>query len=796
MGSNAPKADKRLGEKGERYMDTESRLNETQGYRYRMPKQSCYCITIFDGNQVPRMVNLKSFGKYSVTFGRGKEGEMPDIVLASRIVSRFHGRFIFVGDQWFIEDAESTNGILCNDAYIRRRELAEGDIFRITSREEERQDSVMIIGSSDLPGQSWRQMPLKKQRITIGRGSGCDLVLPHVSVSRLHATVEFENGAWYIRDENSANGVVVNGAHIGSRQELHEKDVINIINTRIIFSAGCLYLCTSVRGISVDARNVVIRRGKGNKSFITSDHVSMTVKPGELISIIGGSGAGKSTILNAMCGYLQPSEGAVYINGVDLYRNFDALKKLFGYVPQSDIVYDNLSLYDMLKYTSQLRLPKDMDESEREKAIDQAIAMVDLKEKKNSLIKNLSGGQRKRASIAVELLPDPKLLFLDEPASGLDPGTERSLMQSLRKMADAGKTVILVTHSTLQLGICDKVAFMGKGGRLCYYGNVKDALPFFEVTDVVDIYAKINDDPTKWRDRYVYSQPPTAEKTREDKLAAKKDKYRLRQLKVLSMRYGKLVFNDRQRLILLLAQAPLLALFISLVADGTQFEQYEMTKSLLFTLSCSGFWIGMLNAIQEICKERTILKREYMTGLSLTAYTLSKVLVLGVLCLIQCAMITVVFVLLVGQPEKGLMMPALLELFVTTWLTALSSAAMGLFVSALFTNPDRAMTVAPLLLMPQMLYSGILFKLSGATELVSWFAICRWSMEGYGTTADLNGLPRMLEAEGLLKGHENEDFFELTNEHMLKAWGIMLAFTIIFLVMARLILPKIKKEAT
>ncbi|MBR6185537.1 MAG: FHA domain-containing protein [Clostridia bacterium] len=779
-------------------MDDENRLNQTEGYRYqKAARQSGQFITIFDGDQKPSQINLGVYGRQEVYFGRGKETETPDIVLSSRLVSRVHGRFVFSGGQWYIEDLNSTNGILCNDAYIQRRELVEGDIYRIDSRTEERQDGVMMIVSSALPEQAWYLVPLKNE-MTIGRGNECDLVLHHVSVSRVHARIARTNRGWFIYDENSANGVLVNGEHIQGSVQLHEKDMIGIINTRLIFTGGGLYMSTATRGISVDARNVVIVRGRGKKSFVTSDHVSMSIKPGELISIIGGSGAGKSTILNALCGYLKPAEGSVYINGVDLYRNFDALKKIFGYVPQSDIVYDNLTLYDMLKYTSNLRLPKDMSEQERERAIDKAIEMVDLKEKRNSLIKALSGGQRKRASIAVELLPDPKLLFLDEPASGLDPGTERSLMQSLRSMANAGKTVILVTHSTLQLGLCDKVAFMGKGGRLCYFGNLRDSLRFFEVNDVVDVYQKITEEPTFWRDKYVRTLPPTAEKPRGEKLSVKKDKHRLRQLAVLGKRYAKLVLNDRQRLILLLAQAPLLALLISVVADGNQYEYYEMTKSLLFALSCSGFWIGMLNAIQEICKERTILKREYMTGLSLTSYTLSKILVLGILCLIQCAMVTGVFAAMVGLPEEGQMLSPLLEMFLTTWLSAMAATSMGLFVSSLFTNPDRAMTVAPLLLMPQMLFSGLLFSLSGATEIVSWFTVCRWSMEGYGTTADLNALPKALERTmqemGMTVQRTTEDFFERTNEHMLRAWLILAGFTLGFLILARLILPRIRKE--
>ena len=777
-------------------MDGKDHLNRTQGYRYHQRKLNGQYITIFDGELSPIQVNLDEYNKKEITFGRANNQLLPDIILNTKVVSRPHGRFIQENGKWLIEDfPNSVNGILYNDAYIDKKEIADGDIFRIDSQTDYREDGVMMVVSADSVEQSWQTLPLNKERIVIGRSEECDVRLSHIGVSRIHAVIEKKEGRWILTDQKSSNGTLVNGCLIRGEVPLHEKDVISIINARIIFTSAHLYLNIQKKGISVEARDIVIKRGNGKKQIITSDHVSMNIMPGELISIIGGSGAGKSTILNVLCGYLPPNEGSVYINGIDLYRNFEAMKKIFGYVPQSDIVYDNLTLYDMLKYTAKLRLPKDTSTKERSRAIEKAIKMVGLEDKRDCLIKSLSGGQRKRASIAVELVPDPQLLFLDEPASGLDPGTERELMLALRKMADDGKTIILVTHSTLQLAICDKIAFMGKGGRLCYFGNIQSALSFFEVSDVVDVYSKINNHSPEWQNKFNQYLSEVEEKKTKKHITVKKEKTRLRQFNVLFTRYGKLLLNDRQRLLLILLQAPLLAILISLVADGKQFHQYEMTNSLLFALSCCGFWIGMLNSIQEICKEKTILKREYMTGLSLSAYVFSKIFILGLLCLIQSCLVIGVFAWLVGLPANGLILPAFLEMYVTMVFTTLSSAAMGLFVSSLFSNPDRAMTVAPLLLMPQMLFSGLLFKLSGMTEAVSWITVCRWSMEGFGTTANLNNLQLQLQEEGLPVPHEPSDFFLQTNEHLLRAWCIMLIFIIVYLITARLILPRIKKEA-
>lgn len=755
-------------------------------------------VTVFDGNRQPETVRLDGFRKNPVTFGRSKGN---DLVLDSPLVSREHGRFRFENGQWRIEDkalygAEpSANGLLYNGGTIRSRVLCEGDFIRIDDGVETIADGVLFVFSSSESENQWKVQPLGgKRELIVGRGTDCDIILPHISVSKHHARIRREQDGYYISDSGSTNGIVVNNRPVLGKQLLHEKDVIVITNSKLIFTSSMIAYCCYKSGISVDAADVVITRGKGKKSFVTGNHISLDIRPGELVAVIGGSGAGKSTILNCLCGYLPPDTGEVFINGSSLYQNFDSLKKLIGYVPQSDIVYDNLTLYDMLSYTARLRLPRDTTKQEREAAIDRAIRLVELTEKRDSYIRALSGGQRKRASIAVELLSDPNLLFLDEPASGLDPGTERSLMHSLREMADAGKTVILVTHSTLQLALCDKIVFMGKGGNLCFFGSCEEALAFFGVSDLVDVYNMITENAPEWRSRYDQTAAPVRPgKPASESLSSGKRKERF-QLPVLCARYSKLVINDRQRLILLLLQAPVLALLISLVAGGEQFEQYEMTKSLLFALSCSAFWVGMLNAIQEVCKERSILKREYMTGLSLNQYILSKILVLGVLCLIQSGLIVGVFAVAVGLPEKGLFAGAFAELFITTFLTAIASAAMGLFVSSLFTNADRAMTLAPILLMPQILFSGLIFKLSGATELISWLAVCRWSMEGYGTTANLNELPLKLQQEGVAIPHEAEHYFDFSVSHMIQAWGILLLFVILFLLLARVVLSRVGKE--
>ena len=494
-------------------------------------------VTIFDGSTAPRTIKLDEFGKDCVYFGRDKGN---DIVLTSHLVSGEHGRFVYRNNVWVIEDKAaykergSTNGLVYNECSVVSRVICDGDLIRIDDVENALAEGVLFVFSSGGSGNQWNMLPLAGRRsVSIGRDESCDITLPHVSVSKFHAQIICDNGSFYIVDNNSTNGVIVNGVPV-SRRLLHEKDVITITNSKLIFSCASVFYCCYKSGISVDARDIVIKRGRGRKSAITCNHVDLSINPGELVAVIGGSGAGKSTILNCMCGYIKPDNGDVFINGVNLYQNFDALKKVVGYVPQSDIVYDNLTLYDMLMYTSKLRLPKDTTPQEREAAISRAIELVELTEKRKSLIRSLSGGQRKRASIAVELLSDPNLMFLDEPASGLDPGTERNLMQSLRKMADGGKTVILVTHSTLQLKMCDKIVFMGKGGNLCFCGSLDEALKFFGVSDVVDVYNMITEQAPQWSAKYRQYSSSHRRANRTPEVPAKSQKNRLSQLGVLS----------------------------------------------------------------------------------------------------------------------------------------------------------------------------------------------------------------------------------------------------------------------
>ncbi len=686
-------------------------------------------LTIFDGVRAPFQVELQQYGKNSITFGRSQDN---DIVFESKLVSRYHGEFRLVNGQWSVyNNPQSTNGVLLNGQYITQTPLNNNDCIRIDSAVEAVDIGVLILFSTG-SGETWKTITLSdKPEISIGRKPGNTIVLNHVGVSSQHARIARQSDGYYLIDNNSTNGTWVNGKRVSGRVLLHQKDVITITNSRLIFSHGNLSYCTHNQGISLEARHI-IKAVDGGKKVICND-VSLNINPCEMVAIIGGSGAGKSTIMNCISGYNTPTSGSVRVNGTELYENFESMKNIIGYVPQQDIVYENLTVYDMLSYTANLRLPKDMTSKEREETIMKVIAMVELTERKDTMIGRLSGGQKKRASIAVELLSDPNLFFLDEPASGLDPGTERNLMMTLRGMASKGKTVIFVTHSTLNLHLCDKVVFMGRGGNLCFCGTYQEALNFFGVQDIVDVYNMITDQPEVHKERYARMAalgPASEQKPAPAESKKEHGKSAFAQMMIMFKRNMHLMFNDRARMLLLILQSPLLAALISLVVDkNSLYVTQTGTLMIFFAIACCAFWVGIMNSIQEVCKERNILRREYLAGTRLSSYIGAKMTMLTIISAFQALLFVGTFTLLASLPEEGALFAPFAEVYIIVWLTILAASAMGLVVSAFMKNADRAMTVAPILLMPQLLFAGFGFKLPAGVDIIQNFVVTHFSLD-------------------------------------------------------------------
>lgn len=739
-------------------------------------------LTIFDGPKAPYEINLRSFNKQSVTFGRNGTN---DIVLESAIVSGFHGYIALSKDECFIYDNGSTNGLYVNGSQITQHKLCDGDTIRIDNLSSPMDGSVSMVFSLRSSGGTWKKIDLsERNQVTIGRSEECDIRINHVTVSRVHAIIYKDKDGFYVADNNSTNGVYIRGRQISGKYRLNEMDVISITTSRFVFQKGCISYKVNDTGIGIDASNVVktVRTGRNEHNIVSN--VSLSIKPCEFVAIIGGSGAGKSSFLKCLCGFSGATEGSIRINGDDLYENYDVLKCVIGYVPQQDIVHGDLTLKRMLTYAAQMRMPKDAAPQEIQQRVAEVISIVELDGKEDTHVRQLSGGQRKRASIAVELLSDPSLFFLDEPTSGLDPGTEKNLMHTLRKMTDKEKTVILVTHNTMNLHLCDKIIFLGYGGRLCFYGSPDEALAFFGVDDFVDIYNIINSDTGMWEEKFRNSQYWSAAEFQGNSNSvlqkAKKNKYSsLKQFIILSKRYLDLVINDKKRLLLLLFQAPFLGLLLALVSDASPNSPFVFMKdanALLFSLSCAAFWVGMLNSIQEICKERTILEREQMANLKLMPYIGSKLFIQGILCLIQSVTMVGTLALIRGLPETNLIMPTFLEIVITTFLAAYCATTLGLVVSALTPNPDRALTIAPLLLMPQILFSGITFTLKGFIKYFSVFVSSNWAMDAYSATAGMKNL--LVDSDNKSPAIDG-NLFDYVPWDLTKPWLVMGIFIVV-----------------
>lgn len=746
-------------------------------------------ITIFIENHNPKRYNLDSFGTECVRLGRGPfHGERqdvkndiampPDITILSRAQCSFYK----MGESWYINDDKSANGLTFNGMRITSQQLHDGDKYYVG---EERNARCIIAFSCQQSARTDTaaadKIPLTgKERFVLGRDAGCDIVLAHPAVSRRHCIISLENGAYYISDNGSMNGVILNGSPLVGKQKLEQMDKIMIADTSMVFCDSAIYFTQIIDGVSVAAYDVVkeVPYKKGTKCI--TNHVSLSIEPGEFVAIIGGSGAGKTTLLNCLSGMTDFTAGDILINGESIRANRQSIQSIIGYVPQSDIVYDNLTLERMLFYSAQLRMPKDTSKEEIQEKIEETLRMVELDAHRNTLISKLSGGQKKRASIAVELLASPKLFFLDEPSSGLDPGTEQNLMRMLKRLAAGGKTVIMVTHTVQNIHLCDRVICMGNGGLLCYSGAPRKALAFFGKTNMTDIYEELNEHSIDVSNRFYGTVNPVGSIANPQEVQNEKKRFdpmvSLHQFAVMTRRYAEILLNSRMRLLLLLLMPVILTILVCIAfqADGNLYNYLGLTvdrkslpfvvgvdtMKLMFAFSCAAFWVGIFNSVQEISKERTIFERERFTGVKNIPYVLSKVVNIGLLCLLQSLVMMLLFTfftnttatvdgdlssvtaLKISMGTDGIVFTGgglWLELFITTFLTLFSAMCLGLTVSAAVSN-DMAIVLCPICLLPQILFSGVVSDLSGITQTISNIIPCRWSCIAYFTSTAINEL--------------------------------------------------------
>ena len=768
-----------------------------------------YEFIYFDDSGEMQSICLSNIKKKCIILGR--DSSQVDIVINKSCISRIHGYFYITTEGIKYEDAESTNGTYIvegaskrylysskekrgNSSRSERVKLSESCLIKICNRDE----CFIAFVRKITQANGWKKVAVGNKKLTIGRGASNDIILSYPTVSKHHAYIEQQGGKCYLIDSGSKNGTRLNGKFISQRMMLHSYDVIQILDVQLFYIRGIIYYCTKVQGVHLIAENIY---KTVNKNKVLLNHIDLEIKSNDFVAIIGGSGAGKTTLMNAISGFDKECTGKIMFNGHDMRKEFEQLKDLIGYVPQQEIIYENLTLHNMLCYTAKMKMPKDTDKQEVEKRIEEVLEMVELTEHADTYIRKLSGGQKKRASIAVELLADPKLFFLDEPTSGLDPGTEKNLMMMLNRLSKTrDKTTILVTHTTQNLHLCDKVIFMGPGGYLCFYGTVEQAKMFFQTNDLVNIYNIIAQDPAMWAQQFKNCCEENAFLNRhfeQENIDLKKSKVSgVRQVGVLTLRYAELVWNDRTRLLILLMQPVIIALLLKIVADDNIYKIYETTQSMMFSLSCSAIWIGLFNSIQEICKERSIVKREYMASLKLPSYILSKFLVQFLLVAVQAMLLLGVFAVAIGEYPEGIIFKNFyFEMYITVLLTILAAMSIGMVISALVKSGDKAMTLAPFVLIIQLLFSGILFKLEGIGKIVAYATISKWSVAAFGSIVNLNELELRMQNMVPTLEHEFEEIYEHTTGHLVQNWGILLGMTVLFLILAGIALINIKNDS-
>ncbi|HEY3357682.1 MAG TPA: FHA domain-containing protein [Polyangia bacterium] len=716
-----------------------------------------------DGRQPPLYLNGPV-----VRLGRSPAA---DVVFPANdtAISANHAKVVSQGGELLIFDTESKNGVYVNGHRVTRAKLNPGDVVRLgpsgpelrfTYRAEEERPSMaealrqgLTVGMqavTDMPSVGEAlvlgEFPVGPQPLVLGRAPECPVHLDSLHVSARHAEVLRDAaGAVRVRDLRSTNGTFVGGTRVTDVPLAPGAELI--IGPFFLRFTGQSLILFDTRGRTwVDAREIEHHIG----SALILDGISVSAQPGEFVGLLGPSGAGKSMLLKTMCGSMRATGGRMLVNGLDFYSNYAQLRNLVGYVPQDDIIHSQLTVEDTLRYSAALRLPPELGAKARERRVLEVLSSLELQNHRHLPAWRLSGGQRKRLSMGVELLTEPNLLYLDEPTAGLDPNLEEKMMFLFRELALRGKTVCCVTHTLDHIDLCDKIVLL-YGGRLAFFGKPAEALGYFGVRRLADAYHVLEEHaPEHWKDEFQRRSaqlsaatppaPPNVTGPAPRPSRARSGPGPLRQLAVLSARYARILTEDPKHTLILLLQAPILGVLIALATRGGQ-PGWRPTSVLFLMLSLSAFWFGCVNAAREITKEAPVTARERMVGVGVWPYVLSKFLVLQLLALVQVAILLLVVdwlgpprqmvagggfaVVLGGIPGSyGL---ALANLYVT----ALGGIGLGLVISSIAGNSDKAMSLVPIALLPQILFAGALAvpKEGTFTRIAGYIVGVNWSFD-------------------------------------------------------------------
>ncbi len=609
--------------------------------------------------------------------------------------------------------------------------------------------------------------------ITIGRAADNNIRLDGLQISNHHARATKVQGNVLIEDVGSTNGVYVNGTRIKNKVQIGGSDTVQIGPFLLLADPerGLAVLDTrsKTRIDAIDITKIVPNRAGGGTVKLLDD-VDLAVQPNEFVGLLGPSGAGKSTLMDALNGMRPATNGLVLINSQDLYEHLDSLKQSIGYVPQDDIIHRELTVYRTLYYVGRLRLSRDVSGQEIDKIINEVMDVTGLSERRDVPVAQLSGGQRKRVSIAVELITKPSIIFLDEPTSGLDPATEEKIMKLFRQIAESGRTVILTTHAMENVKLFDKIVVLMRG-KLVFYGAPPEALAHVRAESFKDLYDKLEapidaglgklpslppnataeqkrahklqreqiaeDVAEDWKQRFMQTEqyktnilhPLGSLKNQQHSVTTAKHRPTvtdaLRQWRTLAQRYMEVLRHDKFNLLILFGQAPIVAFLTYLVVDKDSSRDFPY-----FVLALVSVWFGTSIAAREIIKERAVYNRERMVNLGLLPYVGSKLLVLSLIVGLQC--------LLLFGSLRVLQVTGIMELpgdyygmpqLVVMILTGMVGIALGLFVSAIVKTSEMATSFVPLLLIPQLLFCGLVGVPKGASKYVGVIMPATWSFD-------------------------------------------------------------------
>jgi ABC transport system ATP-binding/permease protein len=588
--------------------------------------------------------------------------------------------------------------------------------------------------------------------VTIGRSTDNDIVIQDVLASRHHAFLIQTALGTEIRDAHSVNGTFVNGVRVGSAV-LTEGDVVTIGNVDLVFTRDTLIrrteAATRTGGLEVNSVCFTVDHGKQ-----LLDHISLIARPGTLTAIIGGSGAGKTTLSRLIAGYTSPSSGTVTFEGHNIHTEYASMRSRIGMVPQDDVVHRQLTVNQALGYAAELRLPPDTSKADREQVVAQVLEELELTKHADTRVDKLSGGQRKRASVALELLTGPSLLILDEPTTGLDPALDRQVMMMLRQLADAGRVVLVVTHSVSYLDVCDQLLLVAPGGKTAFLGPPSQIGAAMGTTNWADIFAKVGADPDEANRRFLAEnkQPLAATpESRPSDLGEPVHTDILRQFSTVARRQVRLVISD-QGYTVFLALLPFFIGVLSLTVRGkTGYGMGDPTSNspnqadqILVMLTVGAVFMGTALTIRDLVGERPIFRREQAVGLSTMAYLLAKIAVFSVFAIAQAGIATVISVVGWGQPiSKAVVLGNVsFELFVDVAATCVASALLGMALSAIARSQDQIMPFLVIAIMSQLVFCGGLIWVTNRPVLdqLSWGTPARWGYAASASTIDTHRL--------------------------------------------------------